>query len=155
MTIRTGACLLDVSQCFDSINHEILQNKLEMYGIADNELHWFSSYLKNRQQMVFFQQESSELKEVYSGVPQGSVLGPLLFLLLINDVSKFTTDRCVLNMYADDVIVYKFGATSDDLQLKLQRRVDNIYHWYFRNKLTINKKKSVLWLSEVKCRYSH
>ena len=51
------------------------KKKLEMYGIADNKLHWFSSYLKNRQQMVFFQQ----FKEVYSGVPQGSVLGPLLF----------------------------------------------------------------------------
>ena len=75
-----------------------------MYGIADNELHRLSNYLKNRQQMVFIQQESSEFKEVYRGVPQGSVLGPLLFLLFINDVSKFTTDGCVLNMYADDVI---------------------------------------------------
>ena len=50
----TGACLLDVSKCYDSINHDILLKKLEMYGIADNELHRFSSYLKNRQQMVFF-----------------------------------------------------------------------------------------------------
>ena len=105
-----------------------------MYGIADNELHWFSTYLKNRQQMVFFQQECSEFKEIYSGVPQGSVLGPLLFLLFINDVSNFTTDGCVLNMYADDVIIYTSAATSDDLQLKLQRCVDNIYQWYFRNK---------------------
>ena len=66
----SGACLLDVSKCFDSINHDILlKKKSEMYRLADNELHWFSSYLKNRQQMVFFQQECSEFKEVYSGVP--------------------------------------------------------------------------------------
>ena len=75
----TGACLLDISKCFDSINHEILLKKLEMYGIAGNELNWFSSYLKNRKQMVYFQ-DCSDFQEVYSGVPQGSVLGPLLFL---------------------------------------------------------------------------
>ena len=89
--------------------------------------------------MVFFQ-ECSEFKEVYSGVPQGSVINPLLFLLFINDVSNFTTDGCVLNMHADDVITYTSAAASDDLQLKLQRCVDNTYQWYFRNKLTINKK---------------
>ena len=65
--------------------------------------------------MVFFQQESSEFKEVYSGVPQGSVSDPLLFLLFFNDVSNFTTDGCVLHMYADDVIIHTSTATSDDL----------------------------------------
>ena len=59
--------------------------------------------------------------------PQGSVLGPLFLLLFINDVSNLTTDGCVLNMYADDVIIYTSAATSDDLQLKLQRCVDNQY----------------------------
>ena len=61
-------------------------------------------------------------------------------------MSNFTTDGCVLNMYADDVIIYTSAATSDDLQLKLQRCVDNIYQWYFRNKLTINKKKSAVMI---------
>ena len=94
--------------------------------------------------VCFFQQKCSEFKEVYSGVPQGSVLGPLFFLLFINDVSNFTTNGCVLNMHADDVIIYTSAATNDDLtlQLKLQRCVDSIYQWYFRNKLPINKKKS-------------
>ena len=121
-----------------------LIKQLEMYGIAENEFHWFSCYLKNCQQMVFFQKECSEFKKVYSGVPQGSVLGTLLFLLFINDVSNFTIEGCVLNMYADDVIIYTSATTSDDLQLKLQRCVDNIYQWYFRNKLTINKKRSAV-----------
>ena len=70
---------------------------------------------------MFSQQESSELKELNSGGPQGSVLGPLLFLLFINDVSNFATDGCVLNMYADDVIIHTSAATSGDLQLQLER----------------------------------
>ena len=140
----TGACLLDISKCFDSINHEILLKKLEMYGITGNELDWFSSYLKNRKQMVFFQQDSSDFQEVYSGVPQGSVLGPLLFLLFINDVSTFTTEGCALNMYADDVTIYTSAETSDELQMKLQLCVDNVHQWYNMNRLTVNKKKSAV-----------
>ena len=116
----TVTCLLDISKCFDSINHEILLKKLELYGITGNELNWFSSYLKNRKQMVYFQQDCSDFQDVYSGVHQGSVLGPLLFLLFINDVSNFTTEGCVLNMYADDVIIYTSAPTSDELQEKLQ-----------------------------------
>ena len=140
----TDACLLDISKCFGSINHEILLKKLEMYGITGNELDWFSSYLKNRKQMVFFQQDSSDFQEVYSGVPQSSVLGPLLFLLFINDVSNFTTEGCALNMYADDVIIYTSAATSDELQMKLQLCVDNVHQWYNMNRLTVNKKKSAV-----------
>ena len=98
-----------------------------MYGITGNELDWFSSYLKSRTQMVFFQQDSSDFQDVYIGVPQGSVLGPLLFLLFIYDVSNFTTEGCVLNMYADDVIIYTSAANSDELQMQLQLRVDNVH----------------------------
>ena len=90
-----------------------------MYGITGNELACLSSYLKNRKQMVFFQQDSSDFLEVYSGVPQGSVLGPLLFLLFIKDVSNFTREGCILNMYADDVIIDTSAATSDEVQMKL------------------------------------
>ena len=140
----TGACLLDISKCFDSMNHEILLKKLEMYGITGIELDWFSSYLKNRKQMVFFQQDSSDFQEVYSGVPQGSVLRPLLSLLFINDVSNFTTEGCGLNMYAEDVIIYTSAETSDELQMKLQSCVDNVHQWYNMNRLTVNKKKSAV-----------
>ena len=97
-----------------------------MYGITGKELNWFSSYLKNCKQMVYFQQDCSDFQDVYSGVPQGSVLGPLLFLLFINDVSNFTMKGCVLNMYADDVIIYTSAPTSDELQKKLQLCVDNV-----------------------------
>ena len=72
------------------------------------------------------------------------MLGPLLILLLINDISNFTTEGCVLNMYADDVIIYTPAPTSDELQNKLQLCVDNVHHWYHMNRLTINKKKSAV-----------
>ena len=88
---------------------------------------------------VFISQIAKQL-HLLAHKPQGSVLGPLLLLLFINDVSNLTTDGCVLNMYASDVIIYTSAATSDDLQLKLQRCVDNIYQWYSRNKLTIKKR---------------
>ena len=105
----TGACLLDISKCFDSINHEILQKKLEMYGINGNELIWFSSYLKNRKQMVYFQQDCSDFQDVYNEVPQGSVLGPLLFF-----------------------VVYKWGFQFYHGRVRLKhvrRRCYNLYLW--------------------------
>ena len=82
--------------------------------------------------MVYYQKDYSDFQVVYSGFPQGSVLGPLLFLVFIDDVSNLTTEGCVLNMYADDVIIYTSAPTSDELQNKLQLCVDNVHHWYHR-----------------------
>ena len=90
--------------------------------------------------MVFF---STGLFRLSRSVQWGSSrLGPLLFILFINDVSNFTTEECVLNMYADDVIIYTSAATSDELQMELQLCVDNVHQWYNTNRLTVNKKKS-------------
>ena len=138
----TGACLLDISKCFDSINHTILLKKLEMYGITSTELKWFSSYLSGRKQVVKCHQETSEFCDISCGVPQGSVLGPILFLLFINDISNFAVEGCVLNMYADDVIIYTSATSKDELDSRLQVCIDNISNWYSMNKLCINKKKS-------------
>ena len=138
----TEACLLDISKCCDWINHIILLKKLEMYGIIGTELGWFSSYLNERKQFINFNNETSESCEITYGVPQGSVLGPILFLLFINDISSFAVEGCVLNMYADDVIIYTSATSTHELECKLESCIDSISNWYGMNKLCINKKKS-------------
>ena len=143
------ACLLDISKCFDSINHTILLKKLEMYGITSTELKWFSSYLSGRKQVVKFHQETSEFCDITCGVSQGSVLGPILFLLFINDISNFAVEGCVLNMYADDVIIYTSATSKDELECRLQVCIDNISNWYSMNKLCINEKNLMSWLMEA------
>ena len=133
----TEACLLDISKCFDSINHIILLKKLEMYGIIGTELHWFSSYLNGRKQFVNFNNEISESCEIICGVPQGSVFGPILFLLSINDISNFAVESCVSDMYADDVIIYTSAMSTHELEFKLQSCIGSISYWYDMNKLCI------------------
>ena len=127
-----------------------------MYGIIVIELDWLSSYLNERKQFVNFNNETSEYCEITYGVPQGSVIGPILFLLFINDISNFAVEGCVLNMYADDVIIYTSAMSTHELECKLQSCNDSISNWYDMNKLCINKtKSSVLWSLEASFSYGH
>ena len=142
----TGVCLLDISKCFDTISHHILLQKLSMYGIKNTELEWFSSYLGKCKQTVLCHNKLSSFVDITSGVPQGSVLGPFLFLLFINDISNFTTDGCVTNLFADDGMIYASGDSVSEVQLKLQNCLINISKWYRENRLKINSDKSKVML---------
>ena len=136
-----GAVFYDISKCFDSINHSLLLRKMSKYGFCGIEQTWFNSYLNSRKQKVNLNGQQSSFLLITDGVPQGSVLGPLLFMLFINDISNFTTDDCSLNLFADDSISYVAAHNIGELQMKLQKCVDGISQWYFKNRLTVNANK--------------
>lgn len=137
----TGVCFLDISKCFDTINHTILIEKLSKYGIKEKELIWFKSYLTDRQQIVRYKNDTSKALSLNIGVPQGSTLGPLLFMLFVNDLPLFVTDgRC--SMFADDTIVYCTDTNVEDLTAKLNSCVNNLSEWYKCNKLVLNVNKT-------------
>jgi hypothetical protein len=136
-----GACFLDISKCFDSIDHKILETKLQKYGIKDSELNWFNSYLSDRTQKVICNNQLSKTCKMSIGVPQGSILGPILFLLFINDLTQFSSQsHC--NLFADDALFYVHGTDIESINSKLQNSIDSIADWYRRNKLSLNVKKS-------------
>ena len=96
------------------VDHDILMSKLEFYGINDKTLSWFKSYLSQRQQQVSIYNTKSRFRPITCGVPQGSILGPLLFLLFINDLPLYTSN--VLDMYADDTTLYNVQTSPDTIE---------------------------------------
>ena len=143
--LLTGICLLDIRKCFDTIDHMLLKEKLNYYGIKGVEIDWFSDYLKDRSQAVFHNKMLSDKNNVTIGVPQGSVLGPILFMLFVNDISQ-NSDIGICNLYADDTIVYCQGDSVQDVNGKLQNCVSYLNEWYISNKLSVNISKCEVML---------
>ena len=133
--------LLTCNKAFDSVNHEILLTKLEHYGIRGAVLDWFKSYLSDRKQYVSVNGSNSSYLSITSGVPQGSVLGPLLFLIYINDL-PLSSSKLSFYLFADDTNIY---CESDNLY-KLQRTVNKelrkVKLWLDVNKLSLNIDKT-------------
>ena len=96
-----GLVFIDLKKAFDTVNHDILCEKLQLYGVQPREMSWFRSYLSNRKQFCRVNGVSSDIEDIEVGVPQGSCLGPLLFLIYINDLPHAVQGSTV-SMYADD-----------------------------------------------------
>ena len=136
---------LDIEKCFDSINHKILLQKLRYYGIDTMSLEWFQNYLHDRSQCERVNNITSEKNPCYVGVPQGSILGPLLFLLFVNDLPQYVQNQNC-NIFADDTIIYAVGSNAEDISSKLQGTLDRTMPWYMSNRLSINANKSAVML---------
>ena len=141
------AIFMDLSKAFDTLDHSILLNKLSYYGIKNIELSWFESYLTNRQQYVEINKVKSSLDTIITGVPQGSILGPLLFLIYMNDVPSVGTFFDFI-LYADDTSL--LNSLSISLQLNIidpnlktiNEEINKIYDWLAVNMLSLNIKKN-------------
>ena len=140
------ACFFDIKKCFDTINHKILLEKLAHYGIRKTELLWFNNYLKNRQQFVACNGQKSSVCTVKTGVPQGSALGPFLFLIFINDLPQHINNACS-NIFADDGAIYTTGKSFKDTNAALQTSVLEAGRWYLNNNLPVNTIKTLCMLS--------
>ena len=130
---------LDFAKAFDKVDHGITLRKLKLLGIKGQLGRWICSFLTNRVQSVLVEGKKSKPKPVTSGVPQGSVLGPLLFLVLIGDIDK-TVASSFLSSFADDTRVGKGIASEEDIH-NLQADLEAIYKWSVDNNMTFNSDK--------------
>ena len=121
---------LDFAKAFDSVSHTLLVYKLQMFGFSGSLLAWFDSYLTNRRQRVVVEGCHSEWLPVTSGVPQGSILGPFLFLLYINDL-PCTVEHSSVALFADDSKCFKEVCNLDDCS-KLQDDINAMFTWSFQ-----------------------
>ena len=136
-----GCVTLDFRKAFDILSHDLILNKLSLYGCDDITLQWFNSYLKNRSQIVQINNIKSSIEHIKYGVPPGSILGPLIFILFINDI-VFEVEYSKLYMYEDDSTLCCYDINVENLNTKLQHGLNKIDTWCLNNKMVINIAKS-------------
>ena len=135
---QIDAILLDFSKAFDKVSHNRLLHKLQHYGVRGNTLNWIRSFLSGRTQKVLCEGQTSEAADVISGVPQGTVLGPLLFLIYLNDIADTVTSTP--RLFADDCLLYRTIDTPQD-STRLQEDLNNLQVWETQWKMAFNPDK--------------
>ena len=135
-----GTILCDLSKAFDTLPHDLLIAKLNAYGLSHPALEFIHSYLSNRKQRCKVGSSYSSWGDITSGVPQGSVLGPLLFNIFINDFFFFIK-RCSTTNFADDNSLYAYGDNIEEVIYKLEEDIENALYWFHINKMVANPDK--------------
>ena len=142
----TGCVMVDFRKAFDLVDHKILLNKLKCYKCDVNCLSWFESYLSNRTQRVSLNNNLSTPASVKCGVPQGFILGPLLFLIFINDLPLVLQNYVVVDLFADDTTFYDFQLDTTQLETNLQHALNLLRIWCRQNGMVLNTDKTKVML---------
>ena len=149
-----GVVMVDFKKAFDLVDHNLLINKLKHYRLSDETIKWFSSYLIGRKQKVSISNILSQEERIISGVPQGSILGPLMFLLFINDLPLYT-DNVKTDLYADDTTLHEDGQSISDIKTKLQIGLNNLQEWCKNNGMVLNTAKTKIMLITTRQKRLH
>ena len=123
--LLTGMILIDLQKAFDTINHDILLKKMSLAGFSCQSITWFESYLSNRRFQVSIKNKYSNVANINCGVPQGSILGPLLFLLYVNDMPQAVD--CELFLYADDSCLVYQHRDAKEIETKLNKNFSRVF----------------------------
>ena len=135
-----GSVFIDFSKAFDTLSHSTLLSKLTAYGITDTEREWFTGYLFNRQQLINYNSQTCQPCPVTCEVPQGSILGPLLFLIYANDIVDHIK-HCKIIQCADDTVLYFAGKELKSIEKALSADMSALASWFSENELILNLKK--------------
>ena len=148
-----GGLFCDLQKAFDCVNYDILLSKMKFYGITGVASRLMESYLWNRYQRVVINDYSSTWKEVQHGVPQGSVLGPLLFLIYINDLSKSISDKSIPILFADDTSFIITNHNDSEFRHEINEVFNKVNKWFHNNLVMLNYDKHIfcnLKLKQIK-----
>ena len=138
-----GCLFIDFSKAFNMVSHEILIEKLMAGGIKDEALEWIVSYLDNRKQCTRANNINSRVIQVPNGVPQGSSLGPLLFIYYINDLIELTSADNII-LFADDVVIHDGRTNLEHLKTLIQGYLDTVVKWCTNNRIKMNVSQTKL-----------
>ena len=137
----TGAVFVDLKKVFDTVDCDILIKKLRRIGINGIPSSWIKSYMSNRICRTFVNSKLSSESVISCGVPQGLLLGPLLFIIYVNDLVE-CVKSCQVQLYADDTVLYFSNSSISNIELALNSDLENLYRWMCQNKLTVNCQKT-------------